>query len=184
MQKIIWVVFVVSIIAAVLVYQNYSEKFDLGLVQEEVKIFGVWAPLVFIIFYTIGTIFIPSTPFMALAGILFGFWYGLLYTIIGGFLSSLIVFQFSRKLGKEQVDKFLRSKYLKYLARYNKRLEKGGVGDLIILRILPIMPFNVLNIIMGVSRMEVGNYITGTLIGLLPSNFLAVYFGDILAKIF
>lgn len=184
LQTVIFVFFVVLVLTSLLLYYFLADSFSLTEARLHMKNFGILTPLIFIIFYTIGTIFIPSTPFMAIAGILFGFKYGLLYTIIGGFLSSLIVFIFSRKLGKEKMEKILEHKYLKYLSEYNKKLETGAVWDLIILRNTPIMPFNVLNILMGVSKIKTEEYIIGTVVGLIPSNIITVYFGDIISKFF
>jgi len=184
LQRTAFVVFLVLIISSLFAYQIFSENFDLEQIRQYLKNFGIWAPLVFVLFYTVSTIFIPSTPFMAIAGLLFGFKYGLIYTVIGGFLSSIIVFAVARKLGKERVESILENKYLRQLDEYNKRLKVGAIRDLIILRITPIMPFNILNILMGVSRIKTDDYILGTLFGLIPSNILTVYFGTLITKIF
>lgn len=184
LQKMVFVTFLILIIVFIVLYQIFGDSLDLESIRIYLKNFGIWAPVVFILIYALGTIFIPSTPFMAIAGILFGFKFGLIYTLIGGFLSSFTVFNTSRKLGKERVEKILTHKYLSPLEKYNKRLESGGFWDLVILRVIPIMPFNVLNILMGVSRIKTENYLLGTIIGLIPSNVLAVYFGDFMAKLF
>lgn len=184
LQKYAFVLFVLAIITALCLYLILKDQISLNEFRAGLSHYGVLAPTIFILFYTVATIFIPSTPFMALAGILFGFKYGLLYTTIGGFLSAILVFGISRKLGKDWVDQILRNKYLNLIQKYNKRLEKGGVADLILLRVAPIMPFNVLNILMGISRISLQNYILGTLLGLLPSNVLAVYFGALITKVF
>ena len=89
LQNIFFIVFLILIIGSLFIYQIFGSNFDLGEIREYLKNFGIWAPFIFILIYIIGTIFIPSTPFMAIAGLLFGFGYGLFYTIIGGFLSFL-----------------------------------------------------------------------------------------------
>ena len=184
LQKIVFIVFIILVIASLFSYQTIGDNINIEQMRDYLRSFGIWAPVVFILLYTIGTIFIPSTPFMAIAGILFGFKYGLIYTIIGGFLSSIITFTVARILGKERADKFLEHKYLKLLGDYNRRLETGAIWDLIILRITPIMPFNVLNILMGISRIKVRDYAIGTVLGLIPSNVITVYFGIFITKIF
>lgn len=176
--------FIILVIIAAALYVVFKDNMSFQVFRETIQNFGIWAPIVFIILYVLGTIFIPSTPFMAAAGILFGFKYGLLYTVIGGLVSSLVTFALSRKLGKDWVDNILKNKYLKILDKYNNRLENGGILDLIAWRIAPIMPFNALNILMGVSRIKTREYIIGTLLGLAPSNVLAVYFGTVIVKIF
>jgi uncharacterized membrane protein YdjX (TVP38/TMEM64 family) len=114
---------------------------------------------------------------------LFGLKYGFIYTVISGFLSSIIVFYISRKLGRSWVEKILEHKYLTHLNEYNKRLEQGPIWDIIILRITPVMPFNALNALLGVSKIKIKDYVIGTLLGVLPSNVITVYIGAFITKI-
>ncbi len=168
----------------ILAYQLLEEHVEIEEIRTYIESFGVRAPLVFIILYTVLTIFLPSTPLMAIAGILFGFSFGVLYTTIGGLLSSVILFYISRILGQKWVDQVLKHKYLGKLKNYNNSLNNRAIVDLIILRIMPIMPFNVLNILMGVSKITIKDYLIGTLIGLIPSNVVSVYAGAFLIKLF
>lgn len=162
----------------------YGDAFSIDLVRNELRDFGVWSPIVFICLYAILVIFFPSTPFMALAGILFGFKFGFAYSLIGGIISSIFLFGVSRILGQRWADSILRNKYLTPLGKYNKRLERGAIIDLIIMRVLPVIPFNVLNIIMGISRIKLLPYIIGTVIGLIPSHIVAVYAGNLISLFF
>jgi len=184
LQKIMFIVFLILVIVSIILYKIFGENLDITQVNNQLKSFGIWAPIIFIVIYTFGTIFIPSTPFMAIAGIFFDFTYGLIYTIIGGLLSSIVVFAFARKTGQDSVEKLLKNKYAGYLTKYDARLKEGGIFSLIILRIMPIMPFNVLNILMGISKIEIRNYVIGTVLGLIPSNVVTVYFGSFITKLF
>ncbi len=183
LQKIVSAVFLIAVIASLIIYWIYGDTFDLEEIKYYLKDFGIWAPIVFIILFVLGTIFIPSTPFMIVGGAFFGFKLGLLYSIIGGMLSAVIVFYIARKLGREKIEKILEYKYLKPLGKYNSKLESGGIWDLAFLRLLPIMPFNVLNILMGVSKINLKNYLIGTLVGLLPNNAITIYLGTLAAKL-
>jgi uncharacterized membrane protein YdjX (TVP38/TMEM64 family) len=184
LQRVVFVVFILLIIGLFLLFQILGYDIDSENIRQYVKDFGVLAPIIFIILYTLGTFFIPATPFMIAAGILFGFKYGLLYTVISGLLSSTVIFVISRKLGKEWVEKILEHRYLVHFNEYNKRLEKGAIWDIMLFRMTPIMPFNALNVLMGVSRITTKDYIVGTLLGLIPSNVLTVYVGAFITKIF
>jgi uncharacterized membrane protein YdjX (TVP38/TMEM64 family) len=184
LQSIAVVAVLVLIIGLFIVFQKLGYDIDAETIRQYVKDFGIWTPILFVILYTLATFFIPSTPFMIAAGILFGFKYGFLYVVISGFLSSTIIFYISKKLGKEWVEKILEHRYLKYLNEYNKRLERGAIWDIIILRVTPIMPFNALNVILGVSKTKTEDYIIGTLLGLIPSNVITVYIGAFITKIF
>lgn len=184
LQKILILLLLGLILSSSLFYHRLDNNNFIDQMRETLGSFGIWAPLIFILVYIFATIFIPSTSFMILAGILFGFKFGLLYTIIGGFISAMIVFFSSRSLGKSWVESVLKHKNLKYLEKYNGRLGRDGVLDLIILRAIPIMPFNILNFSMGVSKIKTRNYIIGTLVGLIPSNLFAVYLGTLITRIF
>ncbi len=184
LQKWGFGIFIFLIVISITLYLTLGDNVSTETLRQSIKDFGVWAPFLFLILYAAGTIFFPSTPFMIIAGILFGFWYGLLYTVIGGFVSSILVFEIGRKLGKTWVESALKNRYLGILKKYNERLEAGAVWDLIFFRISPIMPFNILNVLMGVSRISVKDYIIGTVLGLIPSNIITVYAGVIITKIF
>lgn len=183
-QRVIFISFLVLIIGLFILFQILGYDVDSEAIRQYVKDFGVWAPLIFIVLYSLGTFFIPATPFMLAAGILFGFQYGLIYTIVSGLLSSTIVFIISRRLGKNWVEKILEHRYLKYLNKYNQKLERGAIWDIMLLRMTPIMPFNALNVLMGVSKITTRDYVIGTLLGLIPSNVLTVYIGAFITKIF
>ncbi len=183
-RKWAFVFFVFLIITSFILYLILKDSFSVENVRNVISNFGIWAPVFFILLFAIGTAFIPSTPFMAVAGILFGFKYGLIYSFTGGILSSIVTFAISRNLGREWVETVLQKSYMKKLDGYNRRLAEGAIYDLIILRVFPFMPFNVLNILMGISRISTSDYIIGTTIGLIPSKIIAVYAGTILVKLF
>ncbi|MEK7642388.1 MAG: VTT domain-containing protein [Patescibacteria group bacterium] len=184
LQIVVFFIFIILICLSIIFYTLYENEFDPKGLQQTVLSFGVWAPIIFIALYIMATVFIPSSPFMVLSGMLFGFKMGMTYSLIGGFVSAILVFMFSRFLGKNWVESILQKKYFGKLNSYNQKLESKALLDLIILRILPIMPFNALNILMGVSRIGARNYILGTMVGLIPSTVITVYFGDLLVRIF
>ncbi len=183
-QKYISILLVVMSIIFIVALYNKGNSVSLEDMQEKILGYGIWSPIIFLCIYVFITTFSPSSPFMAIAGVIFGFKYGMLYSAIGNLLSAVIMFYVSRALGKKLVDKILKHKYMRHIERYNSRLENSGLLDLILLRIAPIMPFNILNIIMGVSKIKIKVYVVGTIIGLLPSTFIAVYFGELISKIF
>jgi len=70
---------------------------------------GIWSPLLFILFHTLTIIVAPfEGSFLMLAsGTLFGYWLGVIYTIIAGFLGSSINFWISRVFGTKIVEKLI-----------------------------------------------------------------------------
>lgn len=183
-QRFSFIVFVLIILTSIVSYYVWGDEISLGEIKDVVKDIGVWTPLVFILAYFLATIFIPSTPLMAISAILFGFKMGFIYSTIGGILSAIATFYISRILGKEWVENILAKEYLSKLNEYNKKLESGAVWDIIIFRNIPIMPFNALNILLGISRVSLKDYTIGSLLGLIPSTAIGVYLGILITKIF
>lgn len=184
LQRVVFVVFLISAISSLFVWQIFGDDLDIKQLQQHMTSFGLLAPIIFFVIFIFLSIFVPATPLMAVGGILFGFKYGLLYVFIGSLISSEIVFFVSRKFGKEKTEILLNHKYLKIINKYNHRLESGGFWDLVILRIFPIMPFNILNILMGISKINKKKYLAATFIGIIPSCLLGVYLGKFVSTIF
>lgn len=178
LQNIAFITFSVLILMGLVAYNIWSQDVPINEIKDYTSSLGIWTPVAFIALYTMITIFIPSTPFMAIAGILFGFKYGLLYTVIGGILSAVFVFYLSRILGSSFTEKILKHEKLKRFDEYSDKIIDSGIWTLIVLRIMPIMPFNVLNLLMGISKIKIRDYLLGTIIGLAPSNVIVVYFGS------
>lgn len=177
-QERAFVLFSSLLILGLIAYNIWGKEVPINELKFYINNLGIWAPIVFIALYAFATIFIPSTPFMAISGVLFGFKYGLIYTVIGGFVSAMFVFGLSRILGASFSEKILRHERFKKIGEYNESINEHGLWSLIVLRIMPVMPFNVLNLLMGISKIKVRDYILGTLIGLAPSNVITVYFGS------
>ena len=173
-------VFLGAIILCLFYYSVFGKEITIEEVRLYTESVGLWLSISFILVYTILAIFLPTTPLMAIAGILFGFTHGLIYTTSGGFLSALITFYIARILGKDMVEKILHRRFFSKLEVYDEKITKRGMLTVIILRMTPIMPFNILNLLMGISRVRSIDYILGTVIGLAPSNALTVYFGKLI----
>lgn len=178
-RKILFFCFIGIMIASLFAYSFWGNQIPLNEIRDYVNA-AEFAPFVFIPLYAGLSIFIPTTPMMAIAGILFGFKYGLLYTTIAGFISAIVTFYLARFLGKPFVDNILEhKKSLALLEKYDEKIGKHGIATVIVMRMLPIMPFNVLNLFMGISKVSLYDYAIGTVIGLAPSNILAIYFGTL-----
>lgn len=184
LQRTVFVLFLASVTFSLILYAIYGENLGLDNIRQYLSGLGIWAPLVFVLIYAACTIFLPSTPFTAIAGVLFGFKYGLIYALLGIMLSSVAAFVITKKMGKEKAEVFLKHKYLKLLDSYNKRLEEGPIWDVIIFRMTPVMPSNVLSILLGLSRIKFEDFVIGSFVGFIPTHVLTVYFGDFLSKIF
>lgn len=85
---------------------------DLSSVKVWVEQAGVWGPLVFILLKVSTIVIAPlsGSPLYPLVGLLFGFWPGFLYVIIGDAIGYSIAFALSRTFGKKLIARFLSDK--------------------------------------------------------------------------
>ncbi len=135
-------------------------------------------PLYLIIAKIVGAIlFFPGTPLTLLAGATLGTFYGSIISVIGNTIGAVAAFLISRFLLKDYVQKNIITKY-KGIDKYEKRLTNNGLVTVIILRLIPLFPFNALNYILGVTRVSNRDYIIGTFVGIIPGTIAFVYFGE------
>lgn len=111
-----------------------------------------------------GLIVAPVTVLIAVAVLAFGPWFGFIYSFIGMTLSALLTFGIGHVLGHETVRRLAGSR----LNRISRRLAQKGILAIIAVRIIPVAPFSLINMVAGASHIRVRHFFIGTLIGELP----------------
>ena len=136
---------------------------------------------VFFIIYIIVTTF--ALPFAAiktiLAGALFGLIPGVLLTSFASSIGSTLCFLMSRFV----LRNFVENKYRKYVEKVNSGISKNGVFYLFFLRLSPIFPFFIINLIFGLTKMKAITFYIISQIGMLIGTVVFVNAGVQLAKI-
>lgn len=179
-RTFLFLVFLIAIITGLFVYSLWGDEILITKIRNYIQTSNL-TPAAFIITYAVLSVFIPTTPLMAIAGVLFGFYYGFIYSIVGGIISSSGIFLISRHLGRSFVEKIIESKATAqfFLQKYGDRIARRGFLTVMILRMMPVMPFNILSLLMGISKVGFLDYILGTVVGFVPSHLLTVYFGSL-----
>ena len=163
------------LITAGVISLRLAEGLTLQQMRALVESFGGMASIIFILICTIrGLIFIPCGLLSALGGLLFGPALGTLYTLVGLTAGSVITFYLARVLGKSWAQRVLGHRY----DRYEGYISRDSFYSIFLMRIVPVLPFDAVSCIAGISRAGAGKYILGTLAGSLPGVFIYVYFGD------
>ena len=141
---------------------------------------GVWAPLAYIVFVVIAPIiFMPVAPLAMMSGLLFGLWWGYLYTIIGCSLNCALMYWMTQHLGKAKVQRFLEKRLTPaWLARIESLEGRTGFIFLIILRLTALIPYNVINYAFGLTNMKFRDFMLASLIGIIPDMLIYVNMGD------
>ncbi|GAA2566582.1 TVP38/TMEM64 family protein [Pseudonocardia hydrocarbonoxydans] len=159
-------------VAVVLVVRSVGLPDVRGAVEES----GVWAPLLFVLLSGVVTVApVPRTVFTVAAGVLFGSVTGVLLAVAGTTLAAAGAFWLVRLLGGAFVD---RHAHRRGVAWVRARLDRSGLLAVLSLRLIPMVPFAMLNYAAGLSGVRFVPYVLGTVLGILPGTVAVVVLGD------
>jgi len=134
-----------------------------------------FAPLIVIGGFVLGGLLvIPLMMLIAATGIVFGPWLGMLYSLLGATLSAVFVYSIGRKVGRDAVRR-VAGRRINDLSR---RIAKRGLLAMLFVRIVPIAPFSIINLVAGTSHLRFRDFLLGTILGLLPGTILISFFVD------
>jgi uncharacterized membrane protein YdjX (TVP38/TMEM64 family) len=140
-------------------------------IKEYISSYGAFGPIVYMIMFSV----IPSGSIIAIAGgMAFGMYLGTLYTTIGAVLGATTAYYISRFLGRDAVEKLLKGK----LQSFEDGVEKRGFQLILLLRLIPIIPFNVISYGAGLTKIKYTDYLLATMIGIIPGVIVFTNLGD------
>ncbi len=144
-------------------------------IQAWLEAAGIWAPIIYIILYTVGTLLIlPSTPLNLSGGAIFGLWEGTLWTTIAAVVAAIVSFTFTRTIGREFVARKLAGKW----EAIDGEMRQGGLFYMFAIRLLPLIPYGIVNFAAGLTSIRFRDYIIGTLLGTVPGILPFVMMGS------
>jgi uncharacterized membrane protein YdjX (TVP38/TMEM64 family) len=152
------------------------------MILETLKIFltqaGPLTPIYLILSKILGAILLfPGAPLTLLSGSLLGNFWGSIVAIIGNTLGAGAAFLIARYLFKDYIQKKFLPKYPK-ISEYEKKFLENGLSTVIFLRLVPLFPFNILNYLLGITKVSFKDYILGTFVGIIPGTIAFVYLGE------
>lgn len=129
--------------------------------------------LLYVLFYVAGTVFLlPGTVLSFAGAILFGTWQGTLFTWIGATIGSTLAFLWAKALGRGFVERLFKGDRFE---KFEKSIEKNGFQGLLIIRLIPLFPFNGINFGSGLTKIRLLDYVMATAIGIIPGTFVYQY---------
>lgn len=167
-----------AIIAAIILVAAFlMQKIGVSELRELIGEHVLFAPMIYVLCFAILPIFLFPVPVLAVvAGAAFGLFAGSLYTIIGAMINSVLMFYIARFLGFRAVSDFTKNSKSKVLKTLG---EPGGKFSLIlILRLMPLVPYNALNYACGVMNVSLREYVVATFVGIVPATFIMVNLGE------
>jgi len=136
---------------------------------------------IFIVAYaTVTGLSLPGAAILTLAGgFLFGAVFGTLIVNVGATTGATLAFLTARYLLRETVEQ----KFGKWLGPFQEGFAKNAFSYLMTLRLIPLFPFFVVNLVSGLTRVNVGTYVAATALGIIPGSFVYAYAGRQLGTI-
>ncbi|HEU4401436.1 MAG TPA: TVP38/TMEM64 family protein [Candidatus Polarisedimenticolia bacterium] len=138
---------------------------------------GAWGPLAFILGYIVATVaFAPGSILTLAAGAIFGLARGTLYVFIAATLGASAAFLVSRYAVRAAIERRLAGN--ERFAAIDRAIAREGRKIVLLLRLSPVFPFNLLNYALGLTRVRFVDYLVAS-IGMLPGTVLYVYYGKL-----
>jgi len=161
--------------AGYLMYAHAEWFEDPQQVKAEVLACGIWGPLVFITLYAVGpSLLLPGAVMTVAGGLAFGIWWGSIYSLIGADLGALIAFAAGRFLGRSFVERTVSHRFHHVM----QGVARHGFQIILYLRMVPIIPYNALNLLAGASPITFRDYFWASMIGMVPGTIVWAFLGD------
>ena len=152
------------VVASVIVALTVDLPDAAGL-RRAIETAGWAAPVVFVGLYALVTLApVPKNVLSAVAGLLFGLAEGVLLVLAAAMVGALVAFGLGRVLGRAAVERFTSAR----VKEADALLARGGLMAVILVRLVPVVPFTAMNYTAGLTKLRLRDYTLGTAIGIIP----------------
>jgi uncharacterized membrane protein YdjX (TVP38/TMEM64 family) len=144
--------------------------------MQQVAAQGIVAGLVlFLLYVAVTALSLPLGSLLTiLAGFLFGTWEATLWVVAGATLGSIAVFLAARGALRQT----LRARAGPWLKRMEQGFREDALSYLLVLRLLPIFPFWLVNLVPALLGVPLGTYVLGTAVGIVPGTLIFASLGS------
>ena len=175
-------VFLLAIVALFIVFREVPMKEPLRQFLAWVKSLGVLAPVVLGVVYVIGCVIcLPGTILTLAAGFLFGVVGGTVTVSIASTLGACAAFLVGRTVARDWIAAKVGGN--PKFAAIDEAVGREGFKIVLLTRLSPIFPFNMLNFGYGLTKVSLLHYGLASWIGMLPGTIMFVYFGSALGSL-
>lgn len=143
-----------------------------GLLHEQGGSIGPLAALAWVALASV--VAIPLAVIIMVSAIAFGPWYGIAYALTGASLGAVISYWVGSHLGHEALCRLAGER----VNQLSSRLAKRGILSVIAIRMVPIAPFAIVNMIAGTTHIRLADFFFGTWLGMLPGALVITVFAD------
>ena len=155
---------------------EYLKRDNIPKIKEKINSFGVIAPLVYIGFYIVATVFfLPGLPVTMLSGLAFGPVWGVVYASIGAIIGVSCAFLVARYVARGMVEGWVKGNT--QFRRIDEGVHRQGWRMLMVTRLVPLFPFNLQNYAYGLTKIRFATYFFVSWICMLPGTAAYVQLG-------
>jgi uncharacterized membrane protein YdjX (TVP38/TMEM64 family) len=170
------VALIVIIMALFLAMQFLPIQQLLGNFNTWVALMGVGGIFIFIGVYAVATVLLAPGSILTIgAGFAFGLWKGFLAVSAGSTLGAALAFLVARFIARDRVEAIAKGN--DEFRRIDNAIGKQGAKLIFLLRLSPVIPFNISNYFYGLTSVKFWPYVLVSWIGMIPGTFLYVYIG-------
>lgn len=143
-------------------------------VQERIADAGWAAPVAFVGIYALVTLApVPKNALSAVGGLLFGLGQGVALVFAAAMVGALAAFWLGRVLGRSAVERLTNAR----VRDVDELIARRGLLAVILVRLVPVVPFTAINYAAGLTAVRVRDYTLGTAIGMVPGTIAYVALG-------
>gem|GEM_PF-66012 len=164
----------ILMLISIVVYKVYKMNLGVDDIKNYVESFGKLGPIIYIIMFSLVPLTLFPDSILAISsGLIFGLVNGYIYTAIGALIGGTISFYISRKLGRNVVKKLTKEK----LDKVENMINERGFFIVLMLRLIPLFPFDVISYGSGLTSIRYKDFILATFFGTIPGIFVFVNIG-------
>jgi uncharacterized membrane protein YdjX (TVP38/TMEM64 family) len=165
----------ISVVAlAVLGWVFYGGRLNSSAVEAGIRELGPFAALMFVGAFALATVFfLPGSLFGLAGGIIFGPLWGTVWNLVGGTLGATMAFLAARFIAGDWIAAKARGRVKTVLSG----VESEAWRFIALTRLVPIVPFNVLNYVLGLTRIPLSHYVLATLVCMTPGALAYAWLG-------
>ena len=142
---------------------------------------GAVGAIAFMIIYIVATVaFLPGSVLTLGAGVVFGVIQGSIYVFIGATIGATCAFLVGRYFARGWISKKIAGN--EKFAAIDQAVGREGLKIVLLTRLSPIFPFNLLNYGLGVTGVSLKDYVIGS-VGMIPGTVMYVYLGSLAGNI-
>ena len=149
---------------------------------EAIRDLGPWAPAIFVLLYIVATIlFLPGSVLTLGAGAAFGVVKGAIVASVAATLAATAAFLVGRYVARGWVERKIQGNAS--FRAIDQAVAREGWKIVGLMRLSPVVPFNLLNYAFGVTRVRLRDYVLASWIGMMPGMLMYVYLGSLAGEL-